>query len=106
MGPVQFIDEVAIDVVAGNGGAGAVAFRRERHNPTGGPSGGDGGKGGSVVLEADPRLGTLLDLRYRPHQRAKNGGAGGGQDCNGKDADDLVVRVPVGTQAHDVETGE
>jgi GTPase len=104
--PVQFIDEVTIDVVAGNGGAGAVAFQRDRHNPTGGPSGGDGGKGGDVVLEADPRLGTLLDLRYRPHQQARNGQGGMNADCNGKNADDLLVRLPVGTQAFDLATGE
>lgn len=103
---MQFIDEVRIDVVAGNGGHGAVAFRRDRHNPTGGPSGGDGGRGGDVVLEADARLGTLLDLRYRPRQHAQNGQGGMGNDCNGKDAEDLVVRVPVGTQAFDADTGE
>jgi len=103
---VQFIDEVTIDVVAGKGGSGAVAFRRERHNPTGGPAGGDGGKGGDVVLLADPRLGTLLDLRYRPHQKAANGEGGQGNDCNGRGAEDRVVPVPVGTQAFDDETGE
>lgn len=103
---MQFIDEVTIDVEAGKGGHGAVAFRRDRHNPTGGPSGGDGGRGGDVILEADLRLGTLLDLRYHPRQHAGNGQGGMGDDCNGKDAEDLVVRVPVGTQAFDAESGE
>ena len=102
---MQFIDEVAIEVVAGNGGNGAVAFRRERNNPTGGPAGGDGGKGGDVVLRADPRLGTLLDLRYRPKQHARNGKGGMGNDCNGANAADLEVRVPVGTQAFDADSG-
>jgi GTP-binding protein len=103
---VQFIDEVTIDVAAGRGGHGAVAFHRDRHNPTGGPAGGDGGRGGDVILEADARLGTLLDLRYRPRQNAANGQGGMGNDCNGKNAEDLVVRVPVGTQAFDETSGE
>jgi GTPase len=103
---VKFVDEVAIHIRSGKGGAGAVSFRREKYNPKGGPDGGDGGKGASVVFVADPQLGTLLDFRYRQHYRAKDGQPGMGSDKNGKDAEDLVVRVPLGTIMSDDETGE
>ncbi len=103
---MRFVDEVEVEVVAGNGGNGSVAFRREKYRPFGGPSGGDGGKGGDVVLEADPRLGTLMDLRYKRKVVAPSGEHGRGRDQYGKGGDDLVVRVPVGTQVYDAESGE
>jgi len=103
---VQFIDEAKIYVKAGDGGNGCVAFRREAHTPRGGPSGGDGGNGGSVVAVANPQLYTLLDYKYRQHYRAERGEDGRGKDQYGKSAEDLVLEVPVGTVVHDVESGE
>jgi len=103
---VKFVDQVSIQVKAGDGGNGAVAFRREKFIERGGPSGGDGGNGGSVVFEADPQLTTLLDYRYQQHHRARNGQHGMGSDCNGAASDDLVLRVPVGTLVKDEDTGE
>jgi len=103
---VQFVDEVEIEVEAGRGGDGCVAFRREKYRPLGGPSGGDGGDGGSVSLRADPRLGTLVDLRYRRLIKAKSREPGRGKDQYGRGAEDVRVRVPVGTQVFDVASGE
>lgn len=103
---MQFIDEVKIYVQGGDGGNGCVAFRREKYVPRGGPSGGDGGNGGSVVLVADSQLSTLLDLRYQQQYRAGRGEHGQGQDRYGRAAEDLVVRVPVGTLVKDAETDE
>jgi GTP-binding protein len=103
---VKFVDEVRIQVKAGDGGNGAVAFRREKYIERGGPSGGDGGNGGSVIFEADPQLTTLLDYRYQQHHEAKHGGHGRGSDCNGAASDDLVLRVPVGTLVTDTGNGE
>ncbi|HVP59299.1 MAG TPA: GTPase ObgE [Myxococcaceae bacterium] len=103
---MKFVDQVSIEVKAGDGGNGAVAFRREKFIDRGGPSGGDGGNGGSVIFEADTGLTTLLDYRYQPHHRAKNGQHGMGSDCNGAAAEDLVLRVPVGTLVRDQDTGE
>ena len=95
---MKFVDEVRIQVKAGDGGNGAVAFRREKYIDRGGPSGGDGGNGGSVIFEADPQLTTLLDYRYQQHHRARNGAARDGQRLQRRAAaDDLVLRVPVGT---------
>jgi len=103
---MKFVDEVAIRVEAGKGGNGCVSFRREKFIPFGGPNGGDGGDGGSVYLEADPNLNTLIDYRYMRLHRAKNGQAGMGSECTGKSADDITLPVPIGTLAYDVETGE
>ena len=103
---MQFVDEVSIEVVAGNGGKGCVAFRREKYRPMGGPSGGDGGHGGDVVLHAHDRLSTLMDLRYRRRFKAQDGEAGRGKDQYGANGEDAVVLVPVGTQVFDEETGD
>lgn len=103
---MKFVDEVRVTVKSGDGGDGAVAFRREKYIERGGPSGGDGGKGGSVLLVADPRMSTLLDYRYQPLHRAKDGQNGMGSDRNGAAAPDLVLRVPVGTLVRDAESGE
>ncbi|MHB1847096.1 MAG: GTPase ObgE [Deltaproteobacteria bacterium] len=103
---MKFIDETRIHVKAGDGGAGCVAFRREKFAPRGGPSGGDGGRGGDVVLVTDSRLTTLLDFRFQPRHFARNGEPGMGADCNGRSADDLVLTVPVGTLVRDAASGE
>ena len=101
----MFVDEVEIHVRAGDGGRGCVSFRREKFVPRGGPNGGDGGRGGSVILEADEGLGTLLDFRYKRHYTAGRGGHGEGSDRHGKNGEDLTLRVPVGTTVRDRATG-
>ena len=103
---MKFVDQVRIHVKAGDGGNGAVAFRREKFVERGGPSGGDGGNGGSVVFVADENLTTLLDYRYQQQHRAKSGEHGMGSDMNGRAAPDLVLQVPVGTVIKDESTGE
>ena len=103
---MKFVDEARIEVIAGNGGNGTVAFRREKYIPKGGPSGGDGGRGGSVWAVADLNINTLIDYRYARLHRARSGDAGGGSDRYGRGAEDIVLRVPVGTQVFDDETGE
>ena len=103
---MKFVDEVRIEVKGGDGGHGCVAFRREKYIEKGGPSGGDGGHGGSVFFEADPQLTTLLDFRYLQHHHARGGQHGMGSDCNGKNAEDLVLRVPVGTLVREELSGE
>jgi len=102
----MFVDYIEIRARGGDGGAGAVAFRREKYVPRGGPAGGDGGRGGSVILQADEALHTLVDLRYQKHLRAKNGQPGASSDKTGADGEDLTVRVPVGTIVRDIGTGE
>lgn len=102
---MKFIDHVKIYVQAGTGGNGTVAFRREAHVPKGGPSGGDGGRGGSVIFVATNSLSTLLDLRYYREYKAQNGEKGHAKKMHGADADDLVIRVPVGTCVYDDDTG-
>lgn len=102
----MFIDRVKIRVKAGDGGNGVTAFRREKFVPRGGPSGGDGGVGGSVWLECDEGLNTLLHLRYNPEHKAERGRHGEGSNRYGKDGEDAIVKVPVGTQVFDVATNE
>jgi GTP-binding protein len=102
----MFIDRVKIHVKAGDGGNGVTAFRREKFVPRGGPSGGDGGRGGDVWLESDEGLNTLLHLRYNPEHRAERGRHGEGSNRHGKDGADITVKVPVGTQVFDAETNE
>jgi GTP-binding protein len=103
---MKFVDEATIDIVAGNGGAGCMSFRREKFIPFGGPNGGDGGKGGSVFAVADLNLNTLIDYRYARRHEARNGEAGRGSDQFGAAADDIVLRMPVGTIIKDAETDE
>src|SRR5881227_2766362 len=103
---MQFIDEAEILVKAGDGGPGAVAFRREKFAPRGGPSGGDGGNGGDVVLLTDDRLTTLLDFRFKREYRARNGEPGRGRDQNGHAAPEMVLKVPPGTLVRDALSGE
>ncbi len=103
---MKFIDESKIEVVAGNGGNGVASFRREKYIAKGGPDGGDGGNGGSVYAQADRNINTLVDYRYARLHRARNGEAGRGSDCYGKCADDIVLRMPVGTVITDLNTGE
>src|SRR3954469_25480349 len=103
---MRFIDECELRVEAGAGGKGAVAFRREKYIPFGGPAGGDGGRGGDVVLVADSGLGTLYDLIHHRMVRADNGQNGMGKDCYGRAAKDVEVRVPVGTIVFDSDSQE
>jgi GTP-binding protein len=102
----MFIDEAKIFVKAGDGGHGCVSFRREKFIPKGGPDGGDGGKGGDVVLEADRNLRTLLDFHYKQRYGAERGAHGRGKDQTGRDGHDTVVRVPAGTTIRDAESGQ
>jgi GTPase len=102
----MFIDRTKIRVRGGHGGNGVTAFRREKFVPRGGPSGGDGGRGGDVWLEADESINTLLHLRYNPEHIAERGRHGEGSNRSGREGSDTVVRVPVGTQVFDAETGE
>ncbi|MDG4595772.1 MAG: GTPase ObgE [Candidatus Contendobacter sp.] len=103
---MKFVDEVTIRVEAGDGGDGCVSFRREKYIPFGGPDGGDGGDGGSIWLQADPELNTLADYRFTRRFRAEHGQKGMGANCTGRSGADLTVVVPVGTVAHDADTGE
>ena len=103
---MQFIDEATIRVQAGKGGNGCLSFRREKYIPKGGPDGGNGGEGGSVLLVADDALNTLIDFRYQPSFKAQSGDAGSGQNKTGSAGEDCVVRVPIGTTVINEETQE
>jgi GTPase len=95
---MKFLDEAKIYLRSGNGGAGAVSFRREKYIPMGGPDGGDGGRGGDVIFECVDGLNTLIDFRYQQHFKAKTGEHGRGRNCNGANSDAIIIKVPVGTQ--------
>ncbi|MEJ2253780.1 MAG: GTPase ObgE [Nitrospirota bacterium] len=100
------MDYTTIHVASGRGGGGAVSFRREKYVPRGGPDGGDGGRGGHIIFRADPRLNTLLDLKYHRSYRAENGRHGMGKKMHGRNGQDLVVPVPVGTVLREKEAGK
>ena len=102
----MFIDEAKIRVKAGDGGNGCVAFRREKYVPRGGPSGGDGGKGGDVIMESSERHNTLVHFRFNPEYKAERGRHGEGAKRTGREGEDVVLKVPVGTILYDAETGE
>jgi GTPase len=102
----MFVDEAKIKVKAGNGGNGCVAFRREKFVPKGGPSGGDGGRGGDVIMESSQRHNTLIHFRYNPEHKAERGKHGEGSNCTGREGADVVLQVPVGTALYDEETGD
>lgn len=95
---MKFLDQVKIYIKAGDGGSGSPSFRREKFIEFGGPDGGDGGKGGSVILKAEQNLNTLIDFRYQQHHKAKRGENGAGQNRTGKSGEDLILKVPLGTQ--------
>jgi GTP-binding protein len=102
----MFIDEARIKVKAGDGGNGCMAFRREKFVPRGGPSGGDGGRGGDVILEASQRHNTLVHFRYNPEHKAERGRHGEGSNCSGRQGEDTILKVPVGTVVYDDTTGD
>jgi GTP-binding protein len=102
----MFIDEAKIRVKAGDGGNGCVAFRREKFVPRGGPSGGDGGRGGDVIMESSQRHNTLVHFRFNPEHKAERGRHGEGSNCTGREGESIVLKVPVGTALYDDETGE
>jgi GTP-binding protein len=102
----MFIDEVKIRIKAGDGGNGCMAFRREKFVPRGGPSGGDGGRGGDVVMVSSQSHNTLIHFRYNPEHKAQRGEHGMGSNCSGQDGHSIALQVPVGTSVYDVETGE
>ena len=102
----MFLDRATIYVKAGDGGDGCVGFRREKYIPAGGPAGGNGGRGGSVIFVVDNNLSTLIDYRYRKHYKAQNGEHGQNKNMYGKDGEDLILRVPPGTIVKNHETGE
>ncbi|MCK9229583.1 MAG: GTPase ObgE [Syntrophales bacterium] len=102
---MKFVDEAKIYIKAGNGGRGCVSFRREKHVPRGGPDGGNGGKGGNVILRASSNRHTLLDLKFNQHWKAQNGGPGGGNNRTGKNGTDVEISVPMGTVIRDAESG-
>ncbi len=103
---MRFIDEIEITVIGGKGGDGCISFRREKYVPRGGPDGGDGGDGGDVCIIGDPNLSTLADLEYRRVYKAEDGENGKGKNRHGRDGKDLYIKVPLGTDVYDADTGE
>jgi GTP-binding protein len=102
----MFVDEAKIRIAAGGGGNGCMAFRREKFVPRGGPSGGDGGRGGDVIMEASEKHNTLVHFRFNPEYNAQRGRHGEGSNCTGAAGEDVVLKVPVGTLVYDEDTGE
>ena len=102
----MFIDETTIKARAGDGGRGCRSFRREKYEPWGGPNGGDGGKGGDVILRGDDDQNNLIDFKFKPHWNAERGEHGQGADCNGREGRPAILRVPLGTIAYKLDTGE
>lgn len=102
----MFVDYAQIEIEAGSGGDGHISFRHEKYIPKGGPDGGNGGKGGDVLVVADENMSTLLDFRYKKSYRAPSGGRGGKKDRSGNDGDDLLIKLPAGTIVKDADTGE
>lgn len=102
----MFVDNVKIFVRSGKGGDGHVSFRREKYVPNGGPDGGDGGRGGHIIFQVDPGMNTLMNFRHKRHYKAQDGESGGKKRCHGKDADDLVIKVPQGTLIREAESGK
>src|SRR4029453_5753677 len=102
----MFLDRARVPIKAGDGGKGVISFRREAHVPRGGPDGGDGGRGGDVILHVDEQLASLGDYRNQRRHEATSGNPGGGSNKSGKAGGDLILRVPPGTTVKDVETGE
>ena len=98
---MKFLDQAKIYIKAGNGGAGASSFRREKYIEFGGPDGGDGGNGGSIILESERNLNTLIDFRYTQHFKAENGKAGSKKNKTGAGGKDLTLKIPVGTQVYE-----
>ena len=103
--PVRFVDEGHLRVISGRGGDGSVSFRREKYIPRGGPDGGDGGRGGHIILRADSHMQTLLDFLGRPIYKAETGKAGSGRNCNGRSGVDLTLKLPIGTEVYDAAEG-
>jgi GTP-binding protein len=103
---MQFIDQVKVYVKAGDGGRGCVSFRREKYVPKGGPNGGDGGRGGHIIFKATRDINTLLDIKYQQQYRAEKGQHGMGKDMHGKNGEDLIIPVPLGTLIKDLESGD
>ncbi len=103
---MKFIDTARIQIRSGNGGAGHVSFRREKKVPKGGPDGGNGGRGGDVIIATDPHMNTLLDFRYLRHYSAEDGEPGGKKRCTGRDGKDIIIKVPCGTLIRNSETDE
>jgi len=102
----MFIDECTIKATAGDGGRGCVSFRREKYEPWGGPNGGDGGRGGDIILLGDVNTNNLVDYKYKPHWHAERGEHGQGSDCNGREGRPAILRLPLGTQVIDESTGK
>ncbi|MBL9186125.1 MAG: GTPase ObgE [Opitutaceae bacterium] len=102
----MFVDECTVKLAAGEGGRGCVGFRREKYEPWGGPNGGDGGRGGDVVLLGDVNTNNLVDYKYQPHWRGERGEHGQGSDCHGRDGKPCILRMPLGTVVIDLETGK
>ncbi len=102
----MFVDECTVKLAAGDGGRGCISFRREKYEPWGGPNGGDGGRGGDVILVGDVNTNNLVDYKFQPHWGAERGGHGEGSDCNGKDGKSRILKMPLGTVVIDLATGK